>query len=207
MVAWTAFDVRDVGEVDTQVAALHAAHGDFDFAVLCAGFSHPGYFEDLDLAHHHAMMDLNYFGTLHIVRAVAPAMLARGRGHIVTTSSALGFLGLFGFSGYCASKFAVVGLSEALRSEFDRRGVRVSCFCPPAVQTPGFDRENAVKPADVAAAEAKAKVLEAHHVATYLLDRLPANPFLVIPGRELRFFHRAHRVVPDVVRYFSRRPL
>ena len=205
-IGWAAFDVRDADAVDREISRLSAEKGVPDFAILCAGFSHPGYFEDLDLAQHRAMMELNHFGTLHVVRALVPAMVARGRGHIVTTSSGLGFLGLFGFTGYCASKFAVVGFSEALRSELQTRGVRVSCFCPPAVETPGFARENVLKPVAVAAAEARANILQAPDVARYLLDRLPGDPFLVIPGWEMRFYHRAHRLMPGVVRFFTRRP-
>lgn len=206
LVEASAFDVSDAAAADSALTALTSAFGTPDYLIVCAGFSHPAYFEDLTLDHHRAMMDVNYFGTVHAVRSIAPAMLKRGHGHIVTTASGLGFLGLFGFTAYCATKFAVVGYSEALRSEFHNRGVRVSCFCPPAVATPGFDRENAIKPKEVAAAEARASVLKADDVAAYLLDRLPKNPFLVIPGAEMRFYHRAHRLLPGIVRHFSRGP-
>lgn len=203
---WQSFDVRHSDEVKRALAALHNKHGTPNLLVICAGGASPGYFQDLDLDDHRGMMELNYFGTLHVVHALAPAMLARRAGTIVLTSSGLGLMGLFGFSGYCASKFALVGLAEALRSEFRVYGVRVSCFCPPAVQTAGFEREKALTPAEVLAAEEKGAVLEADDVARTLLDALPRNPFLVIPGFRMKFIAWAHRVAPALVRLGARRP-
>jgi short-subunit dehydrogenase len=115
-------------------------------------------------------------------------------------------MGLFGFSGYCASKHALVGLAETLRSELRVYGLRVSCFCPPAVNTPGYGREKAITPKEVLTTEEKGAVLEADDVAETLLDALPRNPFLVIPGFRMRFIADAHRFVPAIVRWGARRP-
>jgi 3-dehydrosphinganine reductase len=205
-VDWMAFDVRHHDEVEASLAALQGKHGTPDILITCAGAARPGYFQDLSLDDHRAMMELNYFGTLHVVHALAPAMVARRSGTIVLTSSGLGLMGLFGFSGYCASKYALVGLAETLRSEFRVYGLRVSCFCPPAVQTPGYEREKAVTPEEVLATEEKGSVLKADNVARTLLDALPRNPFLVIPGFRMSFIADAHRFVPSIVRWGARRP-
>lgn len=205
-VDWLAFDVRHGDEVKGAIDTLTRKHGTPDIAIICAGAARPGYFEDLGLDDHRAMMELNYFGTLHVVHALSPAMLARRSGTIVLTSSALGVMGLFGFSGYCASKHALVGLAESLRSEFRVYGVRVSCFCPPAVQTPGFEREKAITPAEVFAAEKKGAILDADDVARALLNALPRNPFLIIPGARMKAIAWLHRIAPALVRLGARRP-
>ena len=68
-------------------------------------------------------MRVNYFGTLYAVRAVAPAMVEARRGSIVTISSAAGLLGVFGYSAYGASKYAVRGLCDILRTELKPHGI------------------------------------------------------------------------------------
>ena len=75
----------------------------------------------MDLDAFRWMMDTNYFGTLHMIKAVLPGMLARGSGHIVNISSITGFLGIFGYSAYAASKFALTGFTDALRAELSHR--------------------------------------------------------------------------------------
>lgn len=62
-------------------------------------------------------MNLNYFGTLYCIKAVLPGMKERRNGHIVITSSQAGMIGIFGFTAYSASKFALRGLAEALDME------------------------------------------------------------------------------------------
>ncbi len=101
-----------------------------------AGSSHPGYFEQLDDAVFRDQMEVDYFGTLHAIRAVVPSMIERGRGHVVTVSSTAGLIGVFGYTAYGPAKYAVRGLAETLRSELaparDRRGVRVPARHPHA---------------------------------------------------------------------------
>ncbi len=63
------------------------------------------------------LMQVNYFGTVYVTTAVLPAMLKRGSGHIINISSMAGYLGVFGYSAYGASKYAVTGFSEVLRAE------------------------------------------------------------------------------------------
>ena len=65
-----------------------------------------------------------------------------------------GFVGVFGYTDYCASKFAVVGLSEALRQELRPCGITVSVLCPPDTDTPGLANEDLTKPAETKAVSA-----------------------------------------------------
>jgi 3-dehydrosphinganine reductase len=142
-------------------------------------------------------METNYLGTVHVCHVLVPHLVEAGRGTIVTTSSMAGLTGVFGYAGYSASKFAVVGFSEALRRELRPHGVHVATLCPPNTRTPGFDEENRTKPPEVLVAEEKIRTLEPEQVADYLLKVLPRRPNLVIPALDGRLGH-------SVIRHFPR---
>ena len=78
---------------------------------------HPGRFLELDDDVFRSQMELDYFGTLHAIRAVAPSMVERRRGTIVGVSSSAGLIGVYGYTAYGATKYAVRGLLDALRAE------------------------------------------------------------------------------------------
>jgi 3-dehydrosphinganine reductase len=119
-----------------------------------------------------------------------------------------GYLGLFGYAGYCASKYAVIGFSQALRHELKPYGICVSVLCPPSTRTPGFEEENRLKPPEVLRMEEKAGTVEAQDVARALLRALPGRPFLIHPSLESRLIFRASRFLPQrVLDFLMRRPL
>lgn len=151
---WASADVTDRDALGRAVGELTAGQGPVDLLVCSAGAAHAGYVEELDEAVFRAQMELNYFGTLHAVRAVLPAMLERGRGGIVAISSAAALVGVFGYVAYAPAKHAVRGLCEALHAEVGRRGIYVACAYPPDTLTPGFEVENRIKPAETAAVSA-----------------------------------------------------
>src|SRR5438067_495101 len=81
-------------------------------------------------------MNVNFWGVVHGVETFVPRLLARGAGgHIVNTASMAGLVGMRWLGVYCASKFAVVGLSEALHRELAEHGIGVSVLCPMIVET------------------------------------------------------------------------
>jgi NAD(P)-dependent dehydrogenase (short-subunit alcohol dehydrogenase family) len=81
-------------------------------------------------------MGVNFWGVVHGIETFLPRMLARrDGGHIVNTASMAGLVGMRWLGVYCASKFAVVGLSEALHRELADQGIGVSVLCPMIVQT------------------------------------------------------------------------
>jgi uncharacterized protein len=85
-----------------------------------------------------SMMDTNYFGAVNCIQAALPQMLARGEGTIVTVASITGIMGFARMGGYCATKFALIGMTEALRNEVIGRGVRVALVCPGTTETEFF---------------------------------------------------------------------
>jgi short-subunit dehydrogenase len=81
-------------------------------------------------------MGVNFWGVVHGVEAFAPRLVAQAQGgHIVNTASMAGLVGMRWLGIYCASKFAVVGLTEALQREMEPHGVGVSVLCPMIVAT------------------------------------------------------------------------
>ncbi len=147
--------------------------------ITSAGASHPGYFELLDDAVFRAQMDVDYFGTLHAIRAVVPSMIERGGGHLVTVSSTAGIIGVFGYTAYTPAKFAVRGLTETLRAELAPHGIVVACVYPPDTRTPGFDAENELKPPETERISAAIKPRTAEHVAEAIVTGIEKNRLVI----------------------------
>lgn len=172
-------DVTDPDSVHEAFARLAAAQGPCDVLITSAGSSHPGYFEQLDDAVFREQMEVDYFGTLHSIRAVVPSMIERGRGHLVTVSSTAGLIGVFGYSAYAPAKFAVRGLTETLRAELVPHGIVVACVYPPDTRTPGFDAENALKPPETERISAAVKPRDADHVAKAIVSGIEKNRLVI----------------------------
>lgn len=149
-VAVASADVADVAAATQAIEKVVAINGPVDVLITAAGYAAPGYFAELPAAEFRREMDVNYFGTLHAVRAVVAPMTERGSGHLVLVSSTAGLIGVFGYSAYSPTKFAVRGLGEVLRAELKPAGIKVSVVFPPDTDTPGFALENLTKPAETA---------------------------------------------------------
>jgi 3-dehydrosphinganine reductase len=204
-IAYSSFDLTDVSATQKNLEELITQFGVPDFLINCAGYARPGYLEELDLTHIKGMMEINYFGTVHAVQTILPYFIKKKSGTIVNTSSITGFIGLFGYTGYCASKYAVIGFSEALRREVAPYGIKVSVLCPPNTQTPGLLEENKSKPAEVLATEEKIKVLTPDEVAQAFLKKLPKNHFLITTTFDGTLSLWLSRWAPWIIDLFVRR--
>jgi short-subunit dehydrogenase len=131
--------------------------------------------------------------------------LKRRRGAVVNVSSLAGLTGVFGYTAYGAAKFAVIGFSEALRSEMKPHGVHVAVLCPPDTDTPQLARENETKPRETRAIAANTRVLSPDLVARALYAGLDKKVFLIIPGLPARFAARIIRYFPGIMRRFMDR--
>jgi NAD(P)-dependent dehydrogenase (short-subunit alcohol dehydrogenase family) len=191
-------DVADRSAVDAAMARAMAGHGAPDLLLNCAGRALPRRFEEVTQAQFEETLRVNLHATWNACAALAPAMKGRG-GTIVNTSSMAGFVGVFGYTDYCASKFAVIGFSEALRSELKPYRVAVQVLCPPDTDTPGFAVENATKPAETRAVSASARPMTADQVAVALLRGLRRGTFMIVPGRDGRLAWLAKRLLPGLV--------
>ena len=190
-VATAAADVTDPVALGAALTAVTGAHGPCDVLVACAGSAHPGYFAQLDDAVFREQMEVDYFGTLHAIRAVVPSMIERGRGHLVTVSSTAGLIGVFGYSAYAPAKFAVRGLSETLRAELAPHGIVVACVYPPDTRTPGFDAENALKPPETERISAAIRPRAADHVAKAIVTGIEKNRLVITADAQTAALARA----------------
>ncbi|WP_110181189.1 SDR family oxidoreductase [Nocardioides solisilvae] len=130
-VRWHPLDVTSPSDW----AAFVEAAGEIDVLVNNAGIMPVGEFLAEDPAVTRQIFEVNTFGVMHGTRAVAPGMVARGRGHVVNIASAVGRVALPHGASYSASKHAVVGFTEAMRAELAPAGVEVSMVLPVIVNT------------------------------------------------------------------------
>lgn len=133
--AFAVADVSDRAAVDDAVTSLIEALGLPGVLVNNAGIGSYASFLEEDLDAFERLMAVNYLGTVYATRAALPWMIDRGSGHIVNIGSIAGRLGAPFETAYSASKFAVVGFSEALAAETHDLGVHVSLVQPGPVRT------------------------------------------------------------------------
>ena len=134
-------DVADRSQVFAAADKAVAGLGNIDILVNNAGYGHHRRFLEWDLDDMERMMRVNYFGTLYWTKALLPQMVARHTGWLIVMASVAGRLGVPEESAYAASKFAQVGLAEALAIELEDSGVHVLTVCPGTINTPFFDAE------------------------------------------------------------------
>jgi short-subunit dehydrogenase len=124
---------------------LIANAGEVDILVNNAGYAILDPLESASAADLEDMMATNYFGSVHCTQAVLPQMLARRTGTVVNVASITGLMGYAQMGGYGATKFALVGFSEALRDECLGRGVRVALVCPGTTESEFFVKADRTK--------------------------------------------------------------
>ncbi|MDN3357785.1 oxidoreductase [Actinomadura sp. DC4] len=128
-------DVTDESSAEKAVAEILAAHGRIDVLVNNAGYGSYGALEDVPMAEARSQIEVNLFGLAQLTRAVLPTMRAQRSGTIINISSMGGRLATPLGAWYHASKFAVEGLSDALRLELRRFGIDVVVIEPGLIRT------------------------------------------------------------------------
>ena len=134
----------DVAEADQVSAAARDAlqrFGAIDILVNNAGYGGQRTFLEWDLADMERIMRVNYFGALYFTKALLPQMVERRRGWLVFMASVTGRIASPEKTAYAASKFAMVGLAEALSLEVEDAGVHLLTVYPGVVHTPFFSAE------------------------------------------------------------------
>lgn len=147
-------DVSDAAKI-TNVASDICTSGNFPVPTMLfnvAGASSSAAFVDTDYKEFDRLMNINYLGSVYTTRAFLPYMLTKTAPTesfpkaIVFTSSQAGQLGIYGYTAYSASKYALRGLAEALQMEVGRENISVQVAYPPDTDTPGFEEEQIGKP-------------------------------------------------------------
>lgn len=181
-------DVADSGQCRQAVDAVVQRWGRLDILVNNAGISATASFHRQTLAEIESVMRTNYLGAAALIHAALPHMLRQKKGHILNVASIAGIVGVPYLAAYGASKFALVGLTEALRREYYKTGVTFTAFCPGTVDTPmareALDDEKLsqlTRPKTAAQAAGK--------IVSCCLDRTPLVLYGDAPGLIFRLSH------------------
>lgn len=193
-----ALDVTDRARVASVLAEAVASFGAPDVLVNNAGRALPRPFDQVTAEQFDATLRLNLAAPRDTIAALLPHLRARG-GAILNVSSVAGLIGVYGYTDYSASKFGLIGFSEALRQELKPDGVSVQVLCPPDTDTPGFANENREKPAETRALSQGASLLSADDVARAALEALGTSTFLIVPGLQGKLAAWAKRLAPGLL--------
>lgn len=199
-VVYMPVDISDHQEVNKVINTSVETYGDPDILINCAGRAYPDYFESITYEQFEETMKINLFGIWNTIAATLPHLKKKG-GVIVNTSSVAGYIGVFGYTDYAASKFGVLGLSEALRSEFKRYNISVSVLCPPDTRTAGFEVENQTKPQETNAISKSGDILEPEQVAKELIMGITKDKKMIIPGFDAKLSYYLKRWCPGLVEF------
>lgn len=193
----------DVTEFDKVQIAVNTAidqFGRIDMLISNAGLSMRALFQDTDLKVLHRLMDVNFWGTVHVVKSVLPTMLARNAGSIIAISSIAGFKGLPARTGYSASKFAMNGFMDTLRIELLNTKIHLG------VVSPGFTSSNIRKTAlnNLGFAQAEtplneAKLMPAESVAFEIFETAVNKKREKVLTWEGRMTFWLRSIIPDVL--------
>jgi len=200
-------DVSDLSAVEEAAKAAEAECGPPAVLVNSAGFSLAGYVEKLPISDIETEAKVNYLGTMYMVKQVVGGMIDRREGWIMNISSLAGVKGIFGYTGYSGSKFAVVGFTEALRSELRPYGIKVSVLCPPDVDTERIRTDTREKPLEMLRISEGGGLMQPEVVARKALRGMEKGTFMIIPGFSGKMLYIANRIAPWLVDMFLNRTI
>ena len=171
-------DVSSWSDCVSAVDQVVKQFGSIDVLVPNAGIGVIGSIEESDPADWAKMMEVNYLGTAHIVKAALPTMKKQGAADVIAIVSAGGTKGYPEWSGYCATKWAVMGFMDSFAQEVIAQGIRVSTLCPGGVDTAFWDDLN--KEINRAGSEGRSKLMSPADVAELVMLQvnLPRNVML-----------------------------
>lgn len=149
----TPCDLTNGKQVSSAIEQIIKEAGTIDILINNAGVGHFAPIHELKESQWDEMMNVNVKGAFLCTKYVVPQLLAKEKGHIINISSVAGIEGFPRGTGYSASKFGLMGLTDSLMKELKPHGIKVSVICPGSVQTYFGDtdpKEYALLPEDVA---------------------------------------------------------
>ncbi|MCU0312512.1 MAG: SDR family NAD(P)-dependent oxidoreductase [Solirubrobacteraceae bacterium] len=205
-----ALDVADPEAVEALAASVFAVDGRVDVLHNNAGIGHAGNVEATTVEDWQRVIGVNLLGVAYGVQAFVPRMLEQGApASVINTASQAGLVPAAKMAPYCASKYGVVGLSEALNAELSGRGIHVSAICPGIIDTPIV--ANGIMRGDVAALHAKAVRFYARRgaspdeVAEAVLRTVERHTMIVpVPRRQVTAPYLLHRLSPRLIQPLAR---
>jgi short-subunit dehydrogenase len=189
-------NISDRAGVEALPAQVLAHFGSIDGIINCAGIIQPFVkVNDLDYAAIERVLNVNFFGTLFVIKFFLPHLLQRSQAHIVNISSMGGFVPVPGQTIYGASKAAVKLLSEGLGSELVDTNVRVTVVFPGAVAT-NILAKLGVSAQDTSAHKGKTKAMPPSKAAEIIVRGMERDAFHVFVGRDAMIMDKLYRLNP-----------
>ncbi len=205
-VAIESVDVRDEEATGACMQRIAARCGRIDMLVNSAGILREGRFDQLPMADFRDVMEVNYFGLLAATRAALPYLEA-SRGRLVNIASVAGLTGVFGYTAYCSSKHALVGLTESLRFELAPRGIRVHLVCPGEFDSPMVDALDRARTPENRAHALTIPKASVESIAEATLAGIRAGRFVIVPGLTTRLTVFSIRHFPALTRALGDRTI
>ena len=193
-------DVGSRDEVRAMIANVLAKFDGIDILINNAGIGMRQAFVEMPVDTIEEIMRTNYFGAVYCTREVVPSMIAKGHGHIVNISSVAGHIGTMNMAAYCASKFALNGISESLYNELKPLGIDVSVVCPGPVKT-AFNRSFA----QTSPKSPGSLMITAESVSQTVIRAIEKKQFEVITPRSIAVMCAFKRFMPGLFRAISYR--
>ena len=189
-------DVADRTAVASTIERALTEFGAPDVLIHSAGIGSACEFSEMEFEEFDRVMRVNLYGSRHMVEAILPTMLRKGRGKIVLVGSMGGYVPVYGYTAYGTSKFAVVGFAQCLRCELRPLGVDVACFCPGEVETPGLADERLIVHPAARALKSIGGTIGADAAARALIRGIERDRFLIVPSLRVRIVHWLFRLTP-----------
>jgi 3-oxoacyl-[acyl-carrier protein] reductase len=200
-------DLSESAQVTVTVNSCQAAFGGLDILVNSAGVVHYGPADQLTPDRWDALMSVNLFAPIQLVRGLLPLMTLQDESHIVNVRSVLGLVPGRKVMAYQTSKFAMVGFSLALRTEYAAQNVGVTALCPGLVDTPMLDKCGPGWLRRSVCLGPLSLVTSPEAVARKAISSIRGNRGLVIVSLGGQLIWRLYRLFPALVLWlFSGRP-
>jgi len=196
VVAAVSLDVGDNDKVESILQATVKEFGAPDILVANAGVGYGDYFENISYDTFDWLMKINVYGVRNTIAALLPAMKKKG-GKIAILSSMAGIAGVFGYTAYGTSKFALVGFAECLRPELKPYGIDVTLICPPEVDTPFLVEEAKTLPPETRALKDSGGLMTVEETGKAIIKALTGKKFTVIPGMKTKLAWLMLRFLPE----------
>ena len=132
---YSVFNVEEMAQVEQGVASIASQLGSIDILINNAGVGDFGSFEDMPVETWEKVMKVNLFGVYYVTKATLPYLKQNKEGDIVNVASTAGLKGAPNMSAYCASKAAVISLSQSLMAELRKFNIRVITLTPSTIAT------------------------------------------------------------------------
>ncbi|MEG0481822.1 MAG: SDR family NAD(P)-dependent oxidoreductase [Acinetobacter sp.] len=197
-------DVQDEATMQERFAEGAATFGTPNLLINSAGISIAKSFEDMTSQEFERQININLIGSRNVAHAALPYLKQTTqqakRPKLVFIASAAGLVGCYGYTGYCSSKFGVVGLAEVLRMELRSQKIDVAVVCPPEVDTPLVTTERQNGSPITAALKQLGGSMSVEKACKEIYAGIFSSEFMIIPSTQAKILTKLSRVLPNFYR-------